>query len=67
MPLALVGSIICLVLYEVFRIGECKFRLERFPILRQILLHAIQFGNLPFFHLFASDCCVPVHRILFRM
>ncbi|KAG9449389.1 hypothetical protein H6P81_009354 [Aristolochia fimbriata] len=42
MPIALLGIISSLLLWEVFRIADNKWTLERFSILRQILLYLLQ-------------------------
>lgn len=46
MPLALVGLILSLALWDVFKYCGDSWGLERYPILRQTLVHIAQCGKL---------------------
>ena len=45
MPLALVGLLSCLAVWEAFRFCDDKWSLDHFPIIRQVLVRVGQCGE----------------------
>ena len=48
MPIALVGLISSLALWDLLRFCSDKWRVDRYPVVRQALIHTVQCGELLF-------------------
>lgn len=55
MPLALVGLVSCLAMWELFRFCDNRWALDRFSAIRPVVIRIAQFGESPTENLFTCS------------